>query len=112
MKNKTKRKQKIKKCEFIKAILKEWKKQTGVYYEKDQMTIYEGDYYLSLNKNVDFYNHIHLILKNFNDIKYVMKKMGKDNKVVHSQQVKIDVLSEPKKIVRHMIKNYKEFSKH
>ena len=76
------------------------------------MTIYKGDYYLSLNKNVDFYNHIHLILKNFNDIKYVMKKMGKDNKVVHSQQVKIDVLSEPKKIVRTMILRYKEFSKH
>jgi len=100
----------LKKREFIKAILKEWKLMEGCY-EKDTLTIYKGDYYLSLNKNVDFYNHIHVILKNLNDIKYVMKKIDKDNNIVHSQEIKIDLSSDPKKIVRSMIKNYKEFRK-
>jgi len=118
IKNTTRRKKNIKKREFIKAILKEWKNQTSGCYEKDNMTIYEGDYYLSFNKKCDFYNHIHLVLKNFNNDKnihnnhflYVMKKMDKDNKVVHSPEIKINVMSDPKIVVRNMIKNYKNFS--
>lgn len=101
-----------KKKNFIKAILNEWKTLTGGYCEKDTMTIYKNDYYLSFNKIGDFNNHIHLILKNLNDIKYVMKKMDmKENKIVHSQEIKINTLSDPKKIVRSMIANYKDFSK-
>jgi len=108
----------VKKIEFIKEVLKEWKNQTGGCYEKDKISQYKDDYYLSLNKTCDFYNHIHLILKNFSNDKnihnnfiYVMKKMDKDKKVLHSPEIKINVLSDPKIIVRHMIKNYKEFSK-
>jgi hypothetical protein len=124
IKNKTIRKKNYKlssckKREFIKAILKEWKNQTSGCYEKDKMTIYEGDYYLSFNKKCDFYNHIHLVLKNFsndknihNNFLYVMKKMDKkDNKIVHSPEIKINVLSDPKIVVRNMIINYKNFSK-
>ena len=33
----------------------------------------------------------------------------KDNKIVHSPRFKINVLSNPKKVVHNMIKHYKEF---
>jgi hypothetical protein len=124
IKNKTRKNTKnikvtfIKKREFIKEILKQWKKQTGGCYEKDKKNIYEGDYYLSLNKTCDFYNHIHLVLKHFsndknlkNNLLYVFKKMDKNNKVMHSPEIKINVLSDPKIVVRNMIINYKDFSK-
>jgi hypothetical protein len=108
IKNKTRRNNKR---EFIKEILKKWKTITGGCYEKDKTTIYKGDYYLSFDIKCNFYNHIHLILNDMNDIKYVMKKMDKDNKIVHSQRFKINVLSHPKKIVNSMIKNFKDFNK-
>lgn len=102
----------LKKREFIKAILKEWIKQTNGFYEKDIITHYKNDYYLSFNKNGDFYNHIHLILNNLNDIKYVMKKMDiNDKKVIHSKGIKMNTFSDPVKVVRNMIKNYNHFKK-
>jgi hypothetical protein len=116
-KNKTYKITFVKKEKFIQSILKEWSKKG--HYKKDKITIYQDDYYLSLNKKDDFYNHIHLILKNFptnhnshNNIIYVMKKMDTKNKnaVVHSKEIKISVFSDPKKVVRNMIKKYKEFS--
>jgi len=112
-KNKKNKVTSLQKREFIIAILKEWKKQSGGCHVKDTHTIYKGDYYLSLNKICDFYNHIHLILKNLNThyYKYVMKKMDKDSNIIHSKEVKIDVLSDPKKVVRSMIKNNKDFIK-
>ena len=124
IKNKTIRKKNYKlssckKREFIKAIFKEWKNQTNGNFQRDKISHYKDDYYLSLNKTNDFYNHIHLVLNNFNNDKnihnnflYVMKKMDKkDNKIVHSPEIKINVLSDPKIVVRNMIINYKNFSK-
>jgi len=118
IKNKT-RKNSItfsKKREFIKEILKEWKKQTNGNFQRDKITQYKDDFYLSFNRNGDFFNHIHLILKNFrndknihNNFLYVLKKMDKDNKIVHSSRFKINVLSNPKKVVHNMIDHYKEF---
>jgi hypothetical protein len=119
--NKTKKNNKIiftKKKQFIQDILKEWKKQTYGHYERDKMTIYEDDYYLSFKKKDDYYNHIHLILKNFknnhnsnNNIIYVMKKMDTKNKngSVHSKVIKISIFSNPEKVVSNMIKKYEEF---
>ena len=59
-KNKTRKHNKVyflQKQQFIQSILKEWIKVGS--YERDKMTIYKDDYYLSLHKKVDFYNHIH-----------------------------------------------------
>jgi len=121
-KNKTiknKRVTSLKKRDFIKEILKEWKKQTDGHCERDKISQYEDDYYLSFSKTGDFYNHIHLVLKNFikdknihNNFLYVFKKMDKkENKVIHSPEIKISVFSNPKIVVRNMIKRYKEFNK-
>jgi hypothetical protein len=108
-----------KKKQFIQLLLKEWKKQTHGHYEKDNMSIYEDDYYLSFSLHDNFYNHIHLILKNYkhkqndaNNLIYVMKKMDikKNNDIVHSKVVKISIFSDPKKVVYNMIRRYKEFS--
>jgi hypothetical protein len=116
-KNKTYKITFIKKQQFIKSILKEWSKNG--HYERDKTTIYQDDYYLSLNKKDDFYNHIHLILKHFptnhnshNNIIYVMKKMDTKNKnvIVHSKEIKISIFSDPKKVVRNMIQQYNKFS--
>jgi len=110
----------LQKKKFIEEILKEWKKQTRGHYEKDKLTIYKDDYYLSFSLHNNFYNHVHLILKDFNhthnnhnNIIYVIKKMDttKKNKIVHSKEIKINVFSEPKKVVRHMIQRYNEFTK-
>jgi hypothetical protein len=110
-KNKKTRRKTNKKSEFKEAILKEWKIQTRGCYEKDKTTIYKGDYYLSFNTKCDYNNHIHLILKNTSNIIYVLKKMDKNNNIIHSSEFKISLLSDPKKIVRSMISNYKDFSK-
>ena len=111
-KNKTYKVTHSKKKKFVQAILKEWSKVGS--YERDKMTIYEDDYYLSFHDKDDFYNHIHLILKNFhnndNNIKYVMKKMDNQGKITHSKVIKISVFLDPKKVVHNMIQNYKEFS--
>jgi hypothetical protein len=104
-----------KKKQFIQLLLKEWKKQTHGHYEKDKMTIYKDDYYLSFSLHDNFYNHIHLLLKNYKDkhnLIYIMKKMDikKNNDIVHSKAYKISIFSNPEKVVRNMIRNYKEFS--
>ena len=104
---------------FIEEILKEWKKQINGHYKRDKISIYKDDYYLSFDKKDNFYNHIHLILKDFtnnhnnhNNIIYVMKKMDKKiNAIVHSKVIKISIFSDPEKIVRNMIRRYNEFSK-
>ena len=105
-----------KKTKFIQNILKEWKKQTTGFIEKDK-TIYKNDYYLDLNDKPNYNNHIHLILKNFavnhntnDNILYMMKKYHiNDKKVIHSTPFKININSDPKIIVRDMIKNYDKF---
>lgn len=121
-KNKT-RKNKItfkEKTKFIRKLLKEWKKQTKGAIEKDKTTIYEYDYYLSLNKTSDYNNHIHLALKDFhydhnihNNLIYIMKKCDKNcdkkSKIVHSNPVRISIFSEPAKIVQNMIIRYNKF---
>jgi hypothetical protein len=115
-KNKTYKVTFTKKQNFIRGILKEWSKEG--YYERDKISIYHDDYYLSFNKKDDFYNHIHLILKNFstdhnnhNNIIYVMKKMdAKTGEIVHSKEIKLSIFSHPKKVVYNMIRRYKEFS--
>jgi hypothetical protein len=113
-KTKTKKNKKIKKP-FLQEILQEWKKQTGGIYEKDKMTKnYQGDYYLSFQKTSDFYNHVHLVLKHFptnHTILYVFKKMDTQGEVKHSKEFNIRILRDPKKVVRIMIQQYKEFSK-
>jgi hypothetical protein len=116
-KNKTYKVTFTKKQKFIKAILKEWSKKGN--YERDKMTIYQNDYYLSFTKNVkyNYNNHIHLVLKNFstdhnmhNNILYVIKKMDKKTgDIVHSKEIKISIFSDPKKVVYNMIRRYKEF---
>lgn len=115
-KNKTLKVPFTKKQQFIKAILKEWSKKG--YYERDNMTIYQDDYYLSFKKKEAFYNHIHLILKNFstkhnnrNNIIYVMKKIDpKTGDIVHSKEIKLNIFSDPKKVVNIIIRRYKEFN--
>jgi hypothetical protein len=117
--NKTRRHNKVtflKKKKFIQDILKEWKKQTYGHCERDKKTIYIDDYYLSFNNKDNFYNHIHLILKNFknnhnsNNIIYVMKKYDtKLSKIIHSKVIEISIFSDTEKVVSNMIKKYKEF---
>lgn len=117
-KNKTYKVTFSKKKKFIHDILKEWSK--GGYYDRDKMSIYEDDYYLYFDKKTKFYNHIHLILKdftnnhnNYNNLIYVMKKRDTNNKnsIVHSKVIKISIFSNPEKVVRNMIRRYNEFSK-
>ena len=101
---------------FVKKLIQEWKKQTrGGCVEKDQTTIYINDYYLSLTKKCDYYNHIHLILHNFdkthdnhNNIIYLLKKRL-SNRVIHSNVFRISIFSVPAIIVKHMIKHYYDF---
>ena len=113
-KNKTLKVTFSKKKQFIQAILKEWSKKG--HYEKDKLSIYKDDYYLSFHNNNDFYNHVHLILKHFsknhnnNNIKYIMKKMDNQGNITHSKEIKISIFSDPKEVVRDIIQNYKEFN--
>jgi len=108
----------LQKKKFIQSILNEWKKQTRGHYEKDKQTIYKDDYYLSFSLHDNLYNHVHLILKDFNhthnnhnNIIYVFKKIDttQKNKIVHSKKIKISVFSDPKKVVHHMVQRYNEF---
>jgi hypothetical protein len=117
-KNKTYKVTFSKKKKFIHDILKEW--TNGGYYDRDKMSIYEDDYYLYFDKKTKFYNHIHLILKDFtnnhnnhNNLIYVMKKIdtNNNNAIVHSKVIKISIFSDPEKVVRNMIRRYNEFSK-
>jgi hypothetical protein len=105
------------KTKFIHNILSSWKKYTSGNVTKDSTTIYKYDYYLSFSKIEDQFNHIHLILHNFhydnnnhNNIIYVMKKFDKEKQqIIHSKQIKINILSNPDKVVINMIKNYDKF---
>jgi hypothetical protein len=108
----------IEKNHFIQEILKEWVKQTHGHYKRDISSPYEDDYYLSFTKYHDYFNHIHVVLKKFkqnhnlhNNILYVMKKYDlKKEKVDHSKEIKINIFSDPAKIVHNMIKNYADFN--
>jgi len=119
-KNRTYKKNKItikRKTKFIHEILKQWKKQTKGAIEKDKTTIYEYDYYLSFDKIPNRNNHIHLALKDFhyndnihNNLIYIMKKYDiNKSKIVHSQPIRINIFSEPAKIVNNMIIRYNKF---
>jgi len=118
--NKTKKHHHItffEKKKFIYSIINEWKKQTNGSYSIDKNTAYKYDYYLSFNKKGDYYNHIHIVLKNFpvnhnthNNIVYVMKKYNiKTNQIEHSV-VRISIFSDPYIVVRNMIKKYVKFT--
>jgi hypothetical protein len=108
----------VRKNHFIQEILKEWVKQTHGHYKRDISSPYEDDYYLSFTKYHDYFNHIHVVLKKFkqnhnlhNNILYVMKKYDlKKEKVDHSKEIKINIFSDPAKIVHNMIKNYADFN--
>jgi len=120
-KNKTRRQTFIyKKKHFIKELLSNWKKQThGGCFEKDKTTQYVNDYYLSLKKQCDYNNHVHLILHNYevkhnnkNTIFYLMKKYNNKTGVIsHSAVVEISILSNPAKIVQRMIKLFTKYNK-
>ena len=116
-KNKTKKITFCIKRNFIKNIIHEWKKQTNGCIQKDKNKFYLNDYYLSITKECDYNNHIHLALKSFsknkntyNNILYVIKKMDKHNIIIHSNEIKISIFSHPKKVVENMIQNYTEFN--
>jgi hypothetical protein len=119
IKNKTLKITLNKKNKFIKDLLKEWKKQTNGTNTLDKSEEhYIGDYYLTIQKNDSYNNHIHLILRNFNknhnsynNIIYVMKKIDKEKQqIIHSKAVKINILSNPDKVVINMIKNFNKFN--
>jgi hypothetical protein len=120
LKNKTlKNKIIYKKTKFIQNILNEWKKQTSGFIEKDKEGRYKNDYYLDLNNAPNYNNHIHLILHNFStnhntrDILCMMKKFNiPDEKVIHSKPYKVNINSDPKKVVRNMIQKYDQFINH
>jgi hypothetical protein len=84
--------------------------------KKDSNKMYKNDYYLSFSRTCDYYNHIHLVLHdyncddNHNNIVYIMKKFDKEKKqIIHSKKVKINIFSNPDKVVLNMIKNYDKF---
>ena len=102
---------------FINKLLKELKLQTNGFVYRDQMGSYKDDFYLTFFKKGGYNNHIHLILKNFNDnhnthnICYMLKYFNKDtNKIIHSSDYKINIYSNPKTVVKNMIHRYKKFS--
>ena len=120
--NKTNKNKKLKitkdiKEKFINQILKEWKKQTNGRIKMDKNLEFKHDYYLLFTNYDDYNNHIHLLLKNFhynnntnNNILYVMKKYDKlTSNIIHSSGFKIDIFSNPSKIVYNMIQNYNKF---
>ena len=116
-KNKTLKITKDNKKKFIKQLLKEWKKQTNGSFVMDTETEYKYDYYLLFSNYDDYNNHIHLILNKLhyndninNNIFYMMKKYNKNtSRILHSNKFKINIFSEPAKIVYNMIQNYNEF---
>jgi hypothetical protein len=116
-KNKTLKITKKSKTKFITEILKEWKKQTNGAFVMDTYTEFKYDYYLLFSNYNDYDNHIHLLLKKFkydhntnNNIIYMMKKYDTTtSKIIHSNEHKISILSDPSKIVYNMIQNYNKF---
>ena len=110
-KNKTLKITKDNKKKFIKQLLKEWEKQTNGRVVMDTKTKYKYDYYLLFSNYDDYDNHIHLLLNNINNnIFYMMKKYNKNtSKIRHSNKFKINIFSDPAKIVYNMIQNYNEF---
>ena len=70
----------------------------------------KNDYYLTFARKGGYNNHIHVILKNFNDnhntsnICYMLKYLNKDtNEIVHSQEYKIIIYSNPKTVVKNIL---------
>ena len=109
-KNKTLKITKDNNKKIIKQILKEWKKQTNGRVVMDTKTEYKYDYYLLFSNYDDYDNHIHLLLNNTNNIFYMMKKYNKNTlRILHSNKFKINICSDPAKIVYNMIQNYNEF---
>lgn len=116
-KNKTLKIIKDDKKKFIKQLLKEWKKQTNGRVVMDTKTEFKYDYYLLFSNYNDYNNHIHLLINNFhynnnniNNIFYMMKKYNKNtSRIVHSNKFKINIFSNPAKIVYNMIQKYNEF---
>jgi hypothetical protein len=116
-KNKTLKTTKDNKNRIVAQILKEWKKQTNGSFVMDTETEFKYDYYLLFSNYDDYNNHIHLILNKFhynnninNNIFYMMKKYNKNtSRIRHSNKLKINIFSDPAKIVYNMIQNYNEF---
>lgn len=116
-KNKTLKITKDIKEKFIKQILKEWKKQTNGRIKMDKTSEFKYDYYLLFTNYDDYNNHIHLLLKKFhydnntnNNILYIMKKYDKlTSNIIHSNAFKINIFSNPSKIVYNMIQKYNKF---
>ena len=123
MKSKTKTRKNLKltiprKKQFIQSILRQWKKQTVIgHYYRDTTSRYKDDYYLCLHLN-DYYNHIHIVLNNFktnynlhNNILFVMKKGDcEDDNIVHSNEIKTSIFSDPEKVVHNLIRRFDEFN--
>ena len=116
-KNKTLKITNSKKTNFIHEIVKEWVIQTKGRVVMDKKTEYKYDYYLLFSNYDDYNNHIHLLLNNYHDdhnnynnIKYMLKKYDiKTKTIIHSKKYKINIFSDPVKIVYNMIENYNKF---
>jgi len=116
-KNKTLKITNSKKTNFIHEIVKEWVIQTKGRVVMDKKTEYKYDYYLLFSNYDDYNNHIHLLLNNYHDdhnnynnIKYMLKKYNiKTKRIIHSKKYKINIFSDPVKIVYNMIQNYNNF---
>ena len=103
------------KQKIINEIIKEWIIRTNGNYKYANTYLYEGDYYLSINKLDDHDSHIQLITmyknnKKYNpdkpncpicdDLCYVVKKYD-----LHSNLYYINQNANPNDIVEEMIKN-------
>jgi len=105
---------------FVKRILIEWKIQSnnGYIAKDDYPPRFVGDYYLSFTKKNDYDNHIHLHLGKKcigNDnpycIFYVLKRYNpKTNKIQYSDDILIDIRSNPRLVVGDMIERYEIFT--
>jgi len=118
IKNKTLKITLSKKKAFLNDLFREWKKQTNGDIRLDKETTYKDDYYLSIGKNHDRKNHIHLLLHNFkqnhnlyNNIIYIFKKYDiKKSKIIYSKnEFKLNIYSDPKKLIKNMIENFTKF---
>ena len=101
---------------FINKLLNEWVVQSNGFVYRDLIGLYKNDYYLTFSKKGGYNNHVHLILKNFNDnhntnnICYMLKYFNKNtNKIIHSSDYKIHIYSNPKTVVKNIIHRYKKF---
>ena len=89
---------------FINKLLKEWKEQTNGFVYRYQIGSYKNDYYLTFFKKGGYNNHIHLILKNFNDNH---NNTDTDNKIYQMNDINKQLSNKEKMIIKR--KKYEEY---